>query len=157
MFYGVWHNYTEWVHPREPFLMQTNSIPHIASITDTDVDASFVGDVDTMGLLNDIFGIYNEGNVKNNNDNTWDVLDPMHGVNDEFIDERNCNAAMNNRENYEDAGYRRIIDQDEQEQYPGSNYSKLSFVLHLLHLESMHGWPIKSFDILLQILLIVFP
>ena len=63
-----------------------------------------MGNVGTNGLLNDIFGIHNEGNVENNYAyNKWDIRDPMLGLDDELIDELNCNVTMNNGENYEDA------------------------------------------------------
>ena len=45
----------------------------------------------------------------------------------------------------------------EEELYPGSSYSKLSFILHLFHLKSMYGWSNKSFDQLLTLLVTVFP
>jgi len=114
-----------------------------------------VDNVDTSGLLNGIFGNYNEGNVENNDfDNAWDIGDVMLGLDDELIDEHNYNATMNNGEN---VGYRRLGEQAEQELFPKSNYSKVSFIFHLLHLKSMHDWPIKSIDMLLQLLVIVFP
>ena len=49
------------------------------------------------------------------------------------------------------------MEQAEQELYSASYFSKLSFILHLFHLKSMHGWSIKSFDMLLQLLVTVFP
>lgn len=87
MFYGFWPSYTEWVHYGESISMQPNSIPHNARHTSSSVDASFMVNVNTNGLLNDIFGIHNEGNVENNNAyNTWDIRDPMLGLDDELID-----------------------------------------------------------------------
>ena len=65
------------------------------------------------------------------------------------VDEFMCNNGMNEGENDEDFGYRRLVEQAEQELYPGSSFSKLSFILHLFHLESMYGWSVKSFDMLL--------
>ena len=64
MFYGFWLSFTEWVQHGESFLMQSTSIPRNASHNDSGDDASFVGNVDTSGLLNDISGNYNEGDVK---------------------------------------------------------------------------------------------
>jgi len=107
--------------------MKSDSMPHIASHTCTTIDASFMDNVHTTGLLNDIFWDLYEGNVENNYANTWDFGNPMHRVDDEFIDELRCNAVMNNGENFEDAGYRKLIDEAEQALYLGSNYSSYSF------------------------------
>jgi len=103
----------EWVHHGELLSVQSTSIPHIASHSGTNVDASFVGNVNATRLLNDIFGIYNQGNVKNNDANIWDVGDPMFGVDDEFLNEVICNGAMNEGENNEDVRYRRLLEQAE--------------------------------------------
>jgi len=138
MFYGFWPSYTKWVYYTELFFMQSTSISHDARHNDSGVDARLVGNIDTNCLLNDIFGIYNEGNVENNDAyNTWNIRNPMFGLDDELID---C-ATLNNEENCEDAGYRRLLEQAEQELYPKSNDSKLSFISHLLHLKLMHGSP----------------
>jgi len=117
-----------------------------------------MGNVNNNGLLNDIFGIHNKGNIENKTgSNMWDLGHPMFGVDDQLADELMCNNAMNEGENYEDVGYRRPMEQVEQELYSGSSFSKLSFILHLFHLKSMHGWSIKSFDMLLQLFIAVFP
>lgn len=79
------------------------------------------------------------------------------GVDDQFINEFMCNNGMNAGENDEDVGYRRLVEQAEQELHPGSSFSKLSFILHLFHLKSMYGWSVKSFDMLLQLIVTVFP
>ena len=158
MFYGFWSSYTEWVHHGESFFIQSSSIPQNASHNDSGVGVSFVGNVDTSGLLNDIFENYNEGDVEANNfDNAMEIGDSILGLDDELVDEHHCNGTMHNGENGADAGHRRLVEQAEQELYPKAKYSKLSFILHLLHLKSMHGWPIKSFDMLLQLLVTVFP
>ena len=36
-----------------------------------------------------------------------------------------------------DVGYERLLEQVEQELYQGSKFSKLSFILHLMHLKCM--------------------
>ena len=47
---------------------------------------------------------------------------------------------------------RRLEDESHQELYPGcQNYSKFSFIVTILHLKTMSGWSIKSFDALLDI------
>ena len=38
-----------------------------------------------------------------------------------------------------DHGYERLLEQVEQELYHGSKFSKLSFLLHLLHVKCMYG------------------
>jgi len=98
MLYEFWSSYTKWLHYEESFSMQSTSTPHNASHSDGGVDASFVGNVDTSGLLNDIFQIYNEGNIQNNDAHiTWDISDLILGLDDEFVDELNCNTTLNNR------------------------------------------------------------
>ena len=52
----------------------STSVPHDASHNDTSVDASFMSNFDTTGLLNDIFGVHNEGNIENSvANNIWDM------------------------------------------------------------------------------------
>ena len=69
------------MHHGELFSVQSTSVPQNISHNDASVEASFEGNVDTTGLLNDIFGIRNVGNIENNAaNNIWDIGDPMLGV-----------------------------------------------------------------------------
>ena len=89
--------------------------------------------MDTAGLLNDIFGIRNVGNIENTANNLWDIGDPMSGGDDQFVDEFMCNNGMNEGENDEDVGYRRLVEQAKQELYPGSSFSNyLSFCTYFI-------------------------
>ena len=52
--------------------MQSTSVPQNASPNDSGVNVSIVDNVNTSGLLTDIFENYNGGNVENNDfDNAW--------------------------------------------------------------------------------------
>jgi len=98
-----------------------------------------------MGLLNDLFGMRDNGQS-----------DMFHHEGD--MDEEESGEIRNKGHKsdislvHEDARYERSLEQVEQELYQGSKFSKLSFILHLLHLKCMYGWSIKSFNILLQLL-----
>jgi len=106
MFYGFWPSYIEGVYNGEILSRQCISKPDNAGHNDTSVDASFMGNVNTIGLLNDIFGMHNEGNIKHKvGSNMWDIGDPMFRVGDQLADELMCNNAMNEGENYEDGDY----------------------------------------------------
>ena len=48
--------------------------------------------------------------------NVWEIGDSTLDLDDEH----HCNAKLNNRENGEDVGYRRLVEQAEQELYPKS-------------------------------------
>ncbi|XP_071700593.1 uncharacterized protein [Rutidosis leptorrhynchoides] len=53
---------------------------------------------------------------------------------------------------------RKLFDESRQELYRGcKNYSKFSFIVAILHLKTMSGWSIKSFDALLDIFRKVLP
>ena len=57
----------------------------------------------------------------------------------------------------EEAGYKKLMEDYGKELYPGcSNFSKLSFLLHLFHLKCMYGWYAKSFTELLKLLIEAF-
>jgi len=118
------------VHHGELFSMQSTSVPQNVSHNDASIEASFKGNVYTTGLLNDISGIRNEGNIENKAaNNIWDIGDPMLGVDDQFVDEFMYNNGMNEGENDEDVAYRSLVEQAEQELYPGSS---LHYHLHAL-------------------------
>ena len=73
------------------------------------------------------------------------------------LDEPDSADVRNEGGHSEDARYRRLVEQANQELYLGSKFYELSFLLHLFHLKSMCGWFIKLFDMLLQLLASVFP
>ena len=58
---------------------------------------------------------------------------------DEFDDEHDSNDVMREGEHIEDTRYRRLVKQAEHELFLGSKFLKLSLLLHLFHLKSMHG------------------
>ncbi|VFQ80145.1 unnamed protein product [Cuscuta campestris] len=120
---------------RNVILCPCASIPHTPSHTNATNDTNFDGNVDTNALFSDIFGICNEGIYKKSqhpDSGNHPNLDPSFGidgehfmVNDDFIDELNSYEAMNEDENFEEAGYKNLLEQAHQELYPGSSYSRL--------------------------------
>lgn len=51
----------------------------------------------------------------------------------------------------------RLLKEAERELYPGSKYSLLAFLVHLLHLKCLNGWSNTSFSMLLELLKDVLP
>ena len=62
MFYEFLPSYIDWMHHGEPISHQSpSSILYTRSRIDTKTDASYLGNIDTEGLLNDIFGLNKQG------------------------------------------------------------------------------------------------
>lgn len=138
--------------------MSSASKPHSTNHSDTNTEPNLLGHIDTKGMLNDIFGVHKQRCIQNgDNNNAFDIGDPIIGKYVEVHDEPNSNDVLNEEEHIEDARYRRLVEQAEKELFSRSKFSKLSFLLHLFHLKSMHGWSITSFYMLLELLLLAFP
>jgi len=101
-------------------------------------------------MLNDIFGVHKQEGILN------DIRNPMVGEYVEFDDEPEPNDTLNEEEHIEDAGYKRLVHQAEQELFSGLKFSKMSFLLHLFYLKSMHGWSSKSLIFCLNFCLLFF-
>ena len=114
-----------------------------------------------MGMLNDLFRVNNPEIMRDGSGGH--IFNQEDGGDEDYIDDHASNDQGNQElegENYavdDDAAYERLLEQAEQELYQGSKCSKLSFLLHLFHLNCMYGWSTKSFDMLLQLLSTVFP
>jgi len=76
-------------------------------------------------------GINKEECIQNDNDNNaFDIGDPMIGDYAEFDDKPNSSDVLNKGEPIEDAGYRGLAEKAEQELFVGSKFLKLSFLFH---------------------------
>jgi len=80
----------------------------------------------------------------------------MIGEYAKFDDEPDPNNVLNEGVRTENVRYIRLVEQAEQELLSVPKFSKLSFLLHIFRLKSMHGWLIKSFDMSLELLSTVF-
>ena len=77
----------DWLHHGEPIPRQSpSSIPYTGSRIDTNTDASYLGNIDTKGLLIDVFGLNKQGCIRDDT-NMYNVRDLMVGEYDEFNDE----------------------------------------------------------------------
>lgn len=71
-------------------------------------------------------------------------------------DDRNENDHVINDTTYH-GNFSRIIHDSKQELFPGcKRFSKLEFMIHLLHIKTLCGWSEKSFGMLFQLLKMTF-
>ncbi|XP_027174679.1 uncharacterized protein LOC113774329 [Coffea eugenioides] len=129
---GIVESYTRWVYHGERF-----------EDSDEDEDDNIVLDEensesdDIQEMLNDV-GTANFGeNWRNSGEHNRDIPNKQEGEASKFL---------------------RLLSEAEKSLYPGCDkYSKLSFVVHILHLKTMNRWTCKSIDMLLKFLIQVFP
>ncbi|XP_021840141.2 uncharacterized protein [Spinacia oleracea] len=80
---------------------------------------------------------------------------------DEWIEEPvtyESDAEYDDSTKEEEAKYKKLLEDSEDKLYEGcTNFSKLSFLLHLFHLNCMNHWSIESFNMLLKLILDAFP
>ena len=104
MFNEFLPSYEEWVHYDELIFMSSVSKPRSGSHSDTNAELNLLGHIDTIGILNDIFGVHKQEDILN------DIGDPMIGEYVEFDDELELNDVLNEAEHIEDAEYKRLVD-----------------------------------------------
>ena len=123
MFNGFMSSYKYWVYHGETFHMSTSSDLNSSRASTINVNHEIANHVDIIELSNDIFENIGQENVEYDDVSyDFDMGDPTEGE-DNDIDN--------------DAGYTRVIEPADEVLYPGSSYSKFSFILHLFHLKSM--------------------
>ncbi|XP_042950301.1 uncharacterized protein LOC122282416 [Carya illinoinensis] len=134
---GIDPFYTEWIfHGEEETLPDTTS-------SDEDGDAAYndndyIDDVDEM--LDDI----RVGSFMDNSGRT--KFSPDGGQ------ERHTSSAPLHL-NFDD-----LLDDARQPLYPScTEFSKLSFIVKLLHIKTIGGWTVKSFDMVIKLLQAAFP
>ena len=81
MFNGFLPSYKEWVHHGESIFMPYGPEPRSGSHSDTNAEPNLMGHIDTIGMLNDIFGVHKQEGILN------DIRDPMIGEYVKFDDE----------------------------------------------------------------------
>ncbi|XP_027067621.1 uncharacterized protein [Coffea arabica] len=123
---GIRKSYTRWIHHGEQFQHQNcgDSTKHGDGEDDSDTE-------DLNDMLHDIGTAQWGDNWAGREESTDDSLNANHSDTDNFL---------------------KLLEDAKKEPYPGNHfYSKLSFVVTLLHLKTMSGWTIKSFNALLEI------
>ena len=127
---GIVDSYTRWIYHGEGF--ESDDENDDIEINDND------SDFDSMEeLLNDV-GVANFGE-------SW-----RHSPE---LDTGACTEKEG-----EASRFLRLLSEAEKSLYPGcEKYSKLSFIVHILHLKTMNRWTCKSTDMLLKFLHQVFP
>ena len=129
---GIVRNYDFWIFHGE------EKIPTIDIIDDdSSEDTNDDGTDDMAGLIADVIGEPN-----------FVAFGSDERVAQEINEEPNDNAKR----------FYRLIRDAETKLYPGcENFSKLSFIVKLLHIKSLGGWSNKSFTMLLELLKEAFP
>ncbi|XP_027171728.1 uncharacterized protein LOC113771333 [Coffea eugenioides] len=126
---GIVDSYTRWIYHSESFECDDKENDIDTNEEDSDPD-------DIEELLNDV-GVTNFGE-------NW-----RHGAEH---DKDSCG-----KEEGEASRFLRLLSKTEKSLYPGcEKYSKLSFVVHILHLKTMNHWTCNSVDMLFKFLSSVF-
>jgi hypothetical protein len=80
------------------------------------------------------------------------------GLDDGGVLEENNEDSNNPHVDADTKAYLKMVDDDNKELYPGcKNFSKLRFVVKLLHIKLLGRWSDKSFDMVLELLSDAFP
>lgn len=150
MWKGFSVGYTEWIFHGESLsaslIESSHNIFASNTPTSTNVHEGTIGQDDIRGLLRDAIGIP-DINLSSNPISNEDTM-------------RNSSEASRQQDSAIDdtTSYANLMQDCDQELYSGcSNYSKISFLLHLFHLKCLNGWSSKSFTMLLELLKDAFP
>ncbi|CAI0444874.1 unnamed protein product, partial [Linum tenue] len=128
---GILENYSTWNFHGEG----AGNTQDSTSTQELNEDHMLEDTLDDMdGLLNDIYGRRGE-----EEDFGMDT--------EEVAEEPNQDAAA----------FYRLLQEAKEKLYPNCEYTKLSTIVKLLHLKSIHKWTNKSFDDLLDILRVLIP
>ena len=126
---GMLKNYTSWVHHGE--VDERVDIHSNVDVGGEDMDLEMDDEFDnTIGMLHDMCN--------------GTHVNVMGEDSDEDI-----NSDAN--------PFAKLFMDADQQIYPGSKVSKLSFIIKLLHIKLLNGWSNKSFDMLLEFLNEVMP
>ncbi|XP_042957863.1 uncharacterized protein LOC122293371 [Carya illinoinensis] len=128
---GIDENYTEWIFHGEEETWDANEFD--ANVNEVQND-DYVDDIDEM--LDDI----QLGSFTN-----VDPVDQNTSEGPTYVDPR---AKT----------FEQLLEDAKRPLYPGcAKFSKLSFIVKLLHIRTIGGWSVKSFDMLLKLLKASFP
>ncbi|KAH6763042.1 S-adenosylmethionine carrier 1 [Perilla frutescens var. hirtella] len=129
--YGMMPNYTTWLYHGEKL--------DESSLDDEKIEES---DGDIEGILKDLYP----------------GLDGMDGCDSNELETNpSCQSKHSEEPNKEAKAFYRLLKESEQPSYPGCETSKLSILVHLLHIKSIGRWSNESFDMLLQLLKRILP
>ncbi|GKC88070.1 tetratricopeptide-like helical domain, DYW domain protein [Tanacetum coccineum] len=134
--YGFLPGYTIWTIHGE---LATPPTSQSTSVHET----SFVKD-DMIGLVRDAFGL---SSSPLNHENTEE----------EMLDGEEDESAETSDHNVEDIPYKKLLEQCDEELYPGCKFSSLSFTLRLYHIKCIGGISNKAFGMILELLRDAFP
>ena len=124
--FGIRKSYTRWIHHGEQFRQEIREDSNLGGDEEGDTDSE-----DLNHMLNDIGTAQWGGN--------WFSRE----------DDGEGSSGLNASET--DA-FLKLLEDAKRELYPGNTFfSKLSFVVTLLHLKTMNGWTINSFNSLLEV------
>ncbi|KAH6775537.1 hypothetical protein C2S52_013098 [Perilla frutescens var. hirtella] len=124
--YGIMPNYTTWLYHGEKL--------NGSSLDDEKMEKS---DEDINEILMDLYPGFNG----------------MDGCDrSELENNSSCQSKHREEPNKEAKAFYRLLKESEQPSYPGCESSKLSILVHLLHIKSIGRWSNESFDMLLQLL-----
>ncbi|XP_041025525.1 uncharacterized protein LOC121265933 [Juglans microcarpa x Juglans regia] len=91
-------------------------------------------------------------------DDMQDMLDDIRAGTFDDAPQDSTPAANRPRETVDLLSFQQLLEDARRPLFDGcTKFSKLSFVVKLLHIKSIGGWSIKSFDILLDLLRSAFP
>ncbi|GKC56506.1 hypothetical protein Tco_1084104 [Tanacetum coccineum] len=134
--YGFLPGYTIWTIHGE---LATPPTSQSTSVHET----YFVKD-DMIGLVRDAFGLsYSTLNHEN--------------TEEEMLDGEEDESAETSDHNVEDIPYKKLLEQCDEELYPGCKFSSLSFTLRLYHIKCIGGISNKAFSMILELLRDAFP
>ncbi|XP_042942741.1 uncharacterized protein LOC122276915 [Carya illinoinensis] len=136
-FRGIDPTYTEWIFHGEddPFLSAALSANEEA---DTSSNNDYIDDLEEM--LDDIrHGSYMD----------------HHSTDEGYIDADDQDQTFDGRTNF---NFKELVADAQHPLYPScTKFSKLSFIVKLLHIKSIGGWTVKSFDMFIKLLQEAFP
>ncbi|XP_056687321.1 uncharacterized protein [Spinacia oleracea] len=153
LFKGFYKSYKKWIfHGKEDMIHRVvGSDGGNTSEGSLNNESGFVSRDNMGGLLRSAFSVNTFPNFP-----TFETRED-----DEWIEERvtyESDAKYDDSTKEEEAKYKKLLEASEEKLYEGcTNFSKLSFLLHLFHLKCMNHWSIESFNMLLKLILNAFP
>jgi len=118
------------------------------------------GEQSQMRYDNEVIYNEDENEEHDNDDEIQTMLEEVSGRSfANFSDEtKTDNNVCGNMSEKEAKNFDKLLEEAERELYPGcKKFSKLSFLVKLLHLKVYNQWSNKSFDMLLELLKDAFP
>lgn len=141
--YGIVKSYTRWVHHGEKFENDSGEDDDNDNGIGDQHNEEDVEDYEMQQMINDIAtGIFGD---------TWQGFDSIA----EGCDDSTTEGPHHVHEREET--FVELLKEARQQLHPGSDFSKLSFLVKLLHIKVMSNWSNKSFNLFLELWKQVFP